>query len=248
MATAVVTGAASGIGLACARLLAREGWHVVGLDVNGNVGDVLGEKLCTSSRVRSAPCDVTDEVAVETVIPDLLKGWPMLAGLVNCAGLARDIPMMDTDAGLFRQIMDVNVVGTFTVIRTCVPHMGDGGAIVNMSSVAGLRGSKGRLAYGASKAAVVNMTQVMAMELAPRDIRVNAIAPGPVETAMIQKMHSDADRRRYTGRMFMKRYARPREIAEVAYFLLSDRSSFITGEVIAADGGFLAAGLMAGDG
>ena len=122
-----------------------------------------------------------------------------------------------------------------------------GGAIVNIASISGLRGSKGRSAYGASKGAVVTLTQVMANDLAPYGIRVNAVAPGPVETPMVKAIHTQADRDLYHRYIPMNRYCTPGEIASVAHFLLDDtQSSYVTGEIIAVDGGYRGAGIITG--
>jgi NAD(P)-dependent dehydrogenase (short-subunit alcohol dehydrogenase family) len=119
------------------------------------------------------------------------------------------------------------------------------GAIVNVASISGLRGSKGRSAYGASKGAVVNLTQVMANDLAPHGIRVNAVAPGPVETPMVKALHTATDRELYNRYIPMRRYAEPCEIASVIHFLLDEsQSSFVTGEIIAVDGGYRGAGII----
>jgi NAD(P)-dependent dehydrogenase (short-subunit alcohol dehydrogenase family) len=244
MKTAVVTGGASGLGLACAHHLVGAGWHVAVLDAALDAALEAGGAEIEGDRLRSAVGDVTDEAGFVAVLDTLLNGWPPLRGLVNSAGMARDIAFMETDAALFRKIMDVNVTGTFIASKACAARMAAGGAIVNFSSVSGLRGNKGRVAYGASKAAVVSMTQVMAVELAGRGIRVNALAPGPIDTAMTKAMHSSADREQWTRLMALKRYGTPEEIAGLVAFLLSDETAFVTGTTMIADGGFMAAGLM----
>lgn len=236
MKTAVVTGGASGLGLACAHHLADVGWHVAVIDASP--AELQGDRL------RAGLGDVTDETGFDTALAPLLDGWPPLKGLVNSAGIARDIPFMKTDAALFRKIMDVNVTGTFIASKACVARMAAGGAIVNLSSVSGLRGNKGRIAYGASKAAIVSMTQVMAVELAERGIRVNALAPGPIETTLVKAMHTAADREKWTRLMALKRYGTPEEIAGLVAYLLSDAAAFVTGTTMVADGGFMAAGVM----
>ncbi len=142
----------------------------------------------------------------------------------------------------------MNVVGTFIVARAAARIMKDrcGGAIVNLSSVSGLRGSKGRSAYGASKGAVAVLTQVMATDLARYGIRVNAVAPGPVDTAMVKAMHTDADRALWARHIPMRRYAEPDEIAAVIELLLDGtRSGYMTGAVVPVDGGFAGAGIIA---
>ncbi len=123
-------------------------------------------------------------------------------------------------------------------------HSG-GGAIVNIASISGIRGSKGRSAYGASKGAVINLTKVMATDLAPFKIRVNAVAPGPIDTPMVRAVHSDDDRKTYHRFVPMRRYGEPAEIAHAVEFLLDERrSSYITGEILAVDGGFRGAGIF----
>jgi len=138
------------------------------------------------------------------------------------------------------------VVGTFVVGRAGARIMrATGGAIVNIASISGLRGSKGRAAYGASKGAVVTLTQVMAVDLAPYRIRVNAVAPGPVETPMVEALHPPEVRRAYRHHVPMRRYARADEIAAAVLFLLDDtQSGYVTGEILAVDGGFRGAGMM----
>jgi NAD(P)-dependent dehydrogenase (short-subunit alcohol dehydrogenase family) len=147
-------------------------------------------------------------------------------------------------------MLDINVVGTFMVGQAAARIMKDtgGGAIVNIASISGLRGSKGRAAYGASKGAVVTLTQVMANDLARFGIRVNAVAPGPIDTAMTKAIHTAEDRALYHRYIPMRRYGIPEEMATVIHFLLDDaQSGYVTGEIIAADGGYRGAGLVVHD-
>ena len=168
-----------------------------------------------------------------------------LTGLVNSAGIASDVPCLDTTTALFRKIVEVNLIGSFVMAREVARCMcGRGrGSIVNIASVSGIRGNSGRVAYGASKGGVITMTQVMAVELAPAGIRVNAIAPGPIDTPLVQEMHTPEARAGWIDRVPQHRYGSPREVAGAALFLLDDdRSSFVTGQTICVDGGFTAAG------
>jgi NAD(P)-dependent dehydrogenase (short-subunit alcohol dehydrogenase family) len=243
---AIVTGAGSGIGRATAELLLTKGWRVTLLDRSddalADVRTVLANPLA-----RFVAADVTDETAVERAVDATVAAFGSLHGVVNSAGIAADIPVLDTPVDLFRRVLDVNVIGTFLVGRTAARHMKDtgGGAIVNIASISGLRGSKGRSAYGASKGAVVTLTQVMANDLAPYHIRVNAVAPGPVETPMVKALHTIEDRALYNRYIPMKRYAEPNEIASVIHFLLDEaQSCYVTGEIIAVDGGYRGAGLV----
>ncbi len=247
---ALVTGGASGIGLATAELLLASGWKVAIIDRDENQLEAQRKKHGANPSVFIAPLDVTDEPAAQTVVGRVVDALGGLDGVVNSAGIAADIPALDTPVDLFRRIMDVNVTGTFIVARSAARIMKDrgGGAIVNLASVSGVRGSKGRSAYGASKGAVIVLTQVLANDLARYGIRVNAVAPGPVDTPMIKTMHTPADRALWARHVPMRRYAEPAEIASVIEFLLDGtKSSYMTGEIVAVDGGFRGAGIIADD-
>jgi len=243
---ALVTGGASGIGLACAERLLAAGWVVGILDRDEAALTRCRERFAGDAAVRFAALDVTDEAAAEVVIADMVTAFGRIDGLINSAGIGADMHVLDTPIELFRKVLDVNVVGTFVVGRAVARVMKEGGgAIVNVASISGLRGSKGRAAYGASKGAVVVLTQVMAVDLAPYRIRVNAVAPGPVATPMVEALHPPEVRRAYRHHVPMRRYARPEEIAAAILFLLDDEtSSYVTGEIMAVDGGFRGAGMM----
>jgi NAD(P)-dependent dehydrogenase (short-subunit alcohol dehydrogenase family) len=170
-----------------------------------------------------------------------------LTGLVNSAGIGADVPCLETTAALFRQMLEVNLIGSFLVAREAARRMAERGrgSIVNIASVSGMRGNVGRVAYGASKAGVLLATQVMAVELASAGVRVNAIAPGPIETPLVRKMHTGPVREGWICSVPQRRYGAPDEVAGAALFLLDDRrSSYVTGQTVCVDGGFTAAGLM----
>lgn len=246
--TAVVTGGASGIGLATVRRLLEEGWRVVAADRDPKALAAAWDALDTGDdRLRLAELDVTDEAAVEALVADAAATFGPISGVVNSAGFGRDVPFLDTTADLFRRIYEVNVIGAFLVSRAAARamHESGGGAMVNIASVSGLRGNVGRSAYGASKGALVNLTQVMAVELAPSDIRVNAVAPGPIETPLVAAIHTPEIRDGWLRAVPLRRYGAPGEVADAISFLLDDRrASYVTGQVLAVDGGFMAAGLI----
>ncbi|MEA2929083.1 MAG: hypothetical protein QOG38_1511 [Hyphomicrobiales bacterium] len=242
---AIVTGGASGIGLATAERLIAAGWRVGALDRDAAALSKLA--AAHADNVRTATLDVSDESATDAAVKDMAASFGRLDGVVNSAGIGLDKPALDTSLAEFRKVLDVNVTGTFIVSRAAARIMKEqaSGAIVNIASISGMRGSKGRAAYGASKGAVINLTHVMAVELARYGIRVNAIAPGPVESPMVQQVHTPAVRRAYAHHVPMRRYATADEIAVAICFLLDGaQSGYITGAILPVDGGFAGAGMM----
>lgn len=248
--SAIVTGAGSGIGQAAAGLLMEEGWSVLLLDASERALAAARERHGKAKGAHFAQVDVTDEDAVERTVANAGRELGGIDGVVNSAGVALNKGLFETTAAEFRRVLDVNVVGSFLVGRAAARVMRDRGrpgAIVNIASISGIRGSLKRSAYGASKGGVITLTKVMANELAPAGVRVNAVAPGPVETDMVKAHHTAEDRKLYARTIPMARYAEPIEIARAAHFLLDgSRSGFITGEVLAVDGGWRGAGLIGG--
>ncbi|MDR3469676.1 MAG: SDR family NAD(P)-dependent oxidoreductase [Xanthobacteraceae bacterium] len=246
---AIVTGGGSGIGLAIAQALLQDGWKLVVADLSMDALQAARASLdhAGAGQLRLVQMDVADEASVVKGLEACRDDFADVRGLVNSAGIGRDVAFYDTSVELFRRMLDINLVGTFIVGREAARRMKalGGGAIVNITSVSGLRGNVGRAAYGASKGGVATLTQVMAAELAPDNIRVNAIAPGPVETPLVKAMHSEADRATWLSHVPQRRYAAPSEIAGAAGFLLDPAlSSFVTGQILAVDGGFSAAGIL----
>jgi NAD(P)-dependent dehydrogenase (short-subunit alcohol dehydrogenase family) len=241
--TALVTGAARGIGLATAQRFLADGWRVALLDIDG--ATLAGTLATLDQPERTLPltCDVAVAKQVETAVAQVKTRFGTLDALVNNAGTAVFKPALETTLAEFQRTMDVNLVGPFLMTKACVPLMGRGAGIVNITSISGLRGSAMRVAYGTSKAALAHMTKQFALELSVRGIRVNAVAPGPVDTAMAKAVHSPAIRADYHDAIPLGRYGLEEELAEAIFFLCSERASYITGQTLAVDGGFDAIGI-----
>jgi 3alpha(or 20beta)-hydroxysteroid dehydrogenase len=231
----LISGGARGQGAAEARMLVAEGARVVIGDVLDAEGAALARDLGDAARY--VHHDVTSEADWAGAIgaAEALGG---LHGLVNNAGIYIPKPVLDTDAALFERHMRINQLGCFLGMRDVAGPMerSGGGAIVNISSVAGLRGSPGSIAYSATKWALRGMTKAAAMDFAPRGIRVTSVHPGPIDTEML-KVRPPEDMQRRLRMVPMKRMGTAEEVAKLVLFLLSDDSSYITGAEVAIDGG-----------
>jgi NAD(P)-dependent dehydrogenase (short-subunit alcohol dehydrogenase family) len=231
----LVTGGASGIGAATAQGFARQGAIVV-------IGDL---KVAGDSQVESLAMDVTSPTEVQGVVDHVLATYGRIDGLVHCAGLAQTKPFLETSLETFDKLVAINLRGAFIVGQAVARAMvaGGGGSIVNIGSVSGMTGNAQRCGYGAAKAGMIQLSKVMAVELGPHKVRVNVVAPGPIETPLVAGFYSDEIRREWVDRMAMDRFGRPDEVAAAARFLISDDASYITGHTLVVDGGFLAQGL-----
>jgi NAD(P)-dependent dehydrogenase (short-subunit alcohol dehydrogenase family) len=241
---ALITGAARGIGLATARRFLADGWRVALLDIDGDTLGRTHAALPAQSTIAIC-CDVADPAGVGAAVARVAQEFGRLDVLVNNAGIAIFKPILDVTYEDWSRVLAVNLTGPFLCVQAAAPLMRDsgGGAIVNITSISGLRASTLRTAYGTSKAGLAHLTQQQAIELASLGIRVNAVAPGPVDTAMAKAVHTPEIRAAYHDSIPLNRYGLERELAEAIFFLCSDRASYITGQTIAVDGGFDATGI-----
>jgi meso-butanediol dehydrogenase / (S,S)-butanediol dehydrogenase / diacetyl reductase len=242
---AIITGAARGIGLACAQWFLAHGYRVGLLDIDNDELIKASSALAEPARVLALHCDVASPADVNAAISKISTTFGRIDALVNNAGVAVFKPLLDHTFEEWRHVMSVNLDGAFLCTQACAPVMlkSGSGAIVNIASISGMRASALRVAYGTSKAAIIHLTKQQAVELGNMGIRVNAIAPGPVDTDMAKKVHSAAIRSDYADAIPLKRYGTPEEIAEGVGFLCSPAASYINGQTLAVDGGFDAAGI-----
>jgi NAD(P)-dependent dehydrogenase (short-subunit alcohol dehydrogenase family) len=241
---ALVTGAARGLGLATARRFLAEGWRVALLDIDGETLDRTHTALASAKTI-AIRCDVADAAGVAGAFALVAEKFGRLDALINNAGIAIFKPILEVTYEDWSRVLAVNLTGPFLCAQAATPLMRDsgGGAIVNITSISGLRASTLRTAYGTSKAGLAHLTQQQAIELAALGIRVNAVAPGPVNTAMAKAVHTPDIRAAYHDAIPLNRYGLEEEIADAVFFLCSDRASYITGQTIAVDGGFEATGI-----
>ena len=237
----LVTGAARGIGLATARHFAQQGWQVAMLDRDSATLDAAVASVAGAAAIHA---DVSDPEQVSRAYDDLRARFGRLDALVNNAGVALFEELEHCDYTKWRTIMATNLDGVFLMSQAAIPLLKDSqGCIVNVASISGLRASTLRVAYGTSKAAVIHLTRQQAVELGDQGIRVNCLAPGPVRTQMSLDVHSPDIISAYTDVMPLGRFGLDTEMAATIHFLCSDAASFITGQVLAADGGFAATGV-----
>ncbi|GAA3809177.1 SDR family NAD(P)-dependent oxidoreductase [Nocardioides panacisoli] len=220
----VVIGGASGLGQATARLLAAGGDTVVVADLSGTGADV--------------DVDVTDEASVEALFDGVVEQHGAFTGVVNCAGTSTLARVVDHDAAEWRRIVDVCLTGSFLVLKHAGRRVADGGSLVSLTSLNARQPGTGLAAYCASKAGLVSLTEVTALELAPRRVRVNAVAPGLVVTPLTAPaMDIPGVRDSYVENTPLGRPGEPEEIAAAIRFLLSDDAAWITGETLDINGG-----------
>jgi NAD(P)-dependent dehydrogenase (short-subunit alcohol dehydrogenase family) len=238
----IITGASRGIGAAAARVVAAQGASVVLAARDEQALERLVADIARlGGEATAVATDVADEVAVDRLVAATLDRYGSLHGAFNNAGSGhRPTPLAAIDPATFERTLDVNLRGVFLCLRAELPELAPGGAIVNMSSTAGLSGAPGMGAYSAAKHGVIGLTQTAALDYGPKGIRVNAIAPGPILTEGGIGAASAEIQQRAAELLPLKRLGTPDEVAQVAAWLLSDAASFVNGATIAIDGGKLA--------
>jgi NAD(P)-dependent dehydrogenase (short-subunit alcohol dehydrogenase family) len=242
---AVVTGSARGIGLAIAQKFLAEGWRVSLLDIDDETLRLTEKALARPDDVLAFHCDVAVPDQVANAVDATLARFGRIDALINNAGIAVFKPVLETSFAEWSRVLDVNLSGAFICTQACAPAMleAGGGAIVNITSISGVRASTLRTAYGTSKAALNHLTKQLAAELGNVGIRVNSVSPGPVDTAMAKQVHTPDIRAGYHDAIPLNRYGQEEELAEAVFFLCSDKASYVNGAALNVDGGFAATGI-----
>jgi len=241
----MVTGAARGIGLATVQRFLAEGWSTVLVDIDGDNQAKACADLGAPDHTLALTCDVSDPDQVKKAVDQAMARFGRIDALVNNAGTAVFKPALETTFEEWSRVLAVNLNGPFICAQACAPIMiaNGGGSIVNIASISGNRASLLRIAYGTSKAALMHLTKQQAAELGNHGIRVNGVAPGPVDTAMAKEVHTADIRADYHDTIPLQRYGTEKELANAIYFLCSDEASYINGHILNVDGGFAATGI-----
>ena len=242
MKTAIVTGAARGIGLATAKRFLSQGMNVAVVDRDA---DALADAMADLGEAAFAvEVDVSQPEDVIRMVGEVTDRTGRIDVLVNNAGVADFGPMEETGFDRWRRVMETNLDGVFLCSQACIPALKETrGAIVNIASISGLRASTLRVAYGTSKAAVMHLTRQQAAELGEHGVRANCVCPGPVRTKLAMAVHSQAIIDAYHDAIPLNRYGTEDEIAALICWLAGDEASYVTGQIVAADGGFESTGI-----
>lgn len=243
---AIITGGGDGIGAATARRFSKEGATLILADKDeANVQAVSAEIVAKGGKAAAIRTDISSLKDIQAMLAFAVSTFGPPEILVNNAGVGSQKHFLETPLEMLDTMLEVNLKGTFMCAQEAAREMTKlgRGAIVNVSSHSSLLGSTGRSAYAASKGGIDAMTRVMAVDLAQFGIRVNSIAPGPIDTPRIRKQHNEERSQAWLRAVPLARIGEPQEVASVAAFLASDDASYVTGQTIAVDGGFTIAGL-----
>ncbi|MBH5371580.1 SDR family NAD(P)-dependent oxidoreductase [Bradyrhizobium glycinis] len=242
---AIVTGGVGLIGRAITRKLADRGADVAVVDLDGKAAEGAAKAL-NGGRAIGIDADISSPDSIAALMKRVQERYGRLDIVVNNAGTFCSQPFLGLPLEEWRRVLDVNLTGPFILGQAaarCMIEQGDGGAIVNVTSVAGQRAGYGRTAYGSSKAGLEQLTRQMALELATHGIRANAVAPGPISREDGEVLHKEDEHRAFISALPFRRFGLPDEVANCVVFLSSDESSYVTGRVLNVDGGLAAAGL-----
>jgi len=232
MKVAIITGATSGIGLATARVLKREGWS---LSLVGRKTEAIEEEFKEDLIIKA---DISDLQAAEDIVKRTVEKFGRLDALINNAGQTLDKPLLRITAEDLENHFRTNIFSAFLLSKSALRYFKDGGVIVNVSSVVGIIGNSWQTAYSSSKAGLIAFTKSLAKEMGSRGIRVVAVAPGFIETPMTEGLPEQV-KKKYLENIPLRRFGKPEEVAEVIAFLVSDKASYISGQVIVVDGGLI---------
>jgi len=238
---AIVTGAARGIGLATAKLFNENGFKVAIVDKDENE---ITKLSILNNDIRTFCYDISNHDSIDKMFNSILKWHNRIDVLVNNAGVADFGKIEATDLNRWNDVMRTNLDGAFMCSQKSISHLKKTrGCIINIASISGLRASTLRVAYGTSKAAIIQLTKQQAAELGEYGIRVNCVAPGPVKTKLAMAVHTQDIIDAYHDAIPLNRYGTEIEIANAIYFLASEKASYVTGQILAVDGGFEATGV-----
>jgi len=232
MKVAIITGATSGIGLATARVLKREGWS---LSLVGRKTEAIEEEFKEDLIIKA---DISDPQVADDIVKRTVEKFGRLDALINNAGQTLDKPLLRITAEDLENHFRTNLFSAFLLSKSALRYFKDGGVIVNVSSVVGIIGNSWQTAYSASKAGLIAFTKSLAKEMGSRGIRVVAVAPGFIETPMTEGLPEQV-KKKYLENIPLRRFGKPEEVAEVIAFLVSDKASYISGQVIVVDGGLI---------